>query len=640
MASEFSNIVTIDFETEGIKPRPEYPPKPVSLAIRYPSGLTKALAWGHPEGNNCTEEKAKAELEDVFRKYKILGQNMMFDLDVAETHWGLRPPTYDRWHDTMFLLFLLDPHSPTISLKPSAERYLGIKPEEQDLMYEWILANVPEAKKSTAGAYISRCPYAIVEPYHVGDVERTWQLFKFLYPRIVDLGMREAYERELKLMPILLESARRGMPIDTKALRRDLPRMERGIELADEWLRRELGVADLDVDKDRQLGKALYDHDALKEYYRTGKSNQIAVNKAVLTLDRFKDPRIFHVLQYRNSMQTSISMFAKPWLELAGKTGVLHPDWVQVRTSRVGADSNGARSGRIISVRPNFLNIPKKWKKAATAGYAHPAFIGEAMPLPFMRRYCLPLKNQQWGKRDFNQQEIRLFAHFEEGPVARGFKDNKDFDVHELVRAEAERKLTAAGLRSGFDRDTAKTAVFGKIYGQGVTGLMAVLRLRDDEKEVAKKIQDSIKTAVPSIDQLSKMLAKLSTIPVMDEFGRKGEPLRTWGGRLYYCEPPKYSEKFGRDMTFDYKMLNYLIQPSGADVTKETIIRWYEHPQRTAQFLVSVYDELDFSCEKSAMVHEQGILRDAMRSIETDVKMESDGECGSTWGTLEKFYEG
>lgn len=627
-------VITLDYETEGIEARPNYPPRPVSVALLWPGERrARTLAWGHPTGNTCTEREALGELKRAYAsRYPLLMQNGEFDLDVSETHFGLRLPNWDRWHDTKFLLALFDPHALTFSLKPSAERLLGIKPEEQDRMYEWITANVPEAarKPSTAGAYICRCPYQIVKPYHVGDLTRTLALFRFLYPRIVDMGMLEAYRRELKLMPILLENARRGMRLDVEALGRDLPEMERGVATADAWLRRRLGIDN--VDSDRQLGRALVDRGLLTEYGRT-RTGQVAVGKKHLTLSRFRDPKVWQVLQYRGQMATSLDMFARPWLELASSSRdgqTLHPNWQQVRSSRNGGDrTGGARSGRIICSRPNFLNIPKKWKRAISAGYQHPAWL-KVPELPYMRRYCLPDKGHRWGRRDFNQQELRLFAHFEEGPVMRGFLEDPNYDIHELVRAEAERRLIEAALRDEFGRDDAKPCVFGRLYGQGLTGLMELLRLTEAEKEVARIIQKAINTAVPSIKVMDDQLKDLA---------RQGLPLRTWGGRLYYCEPPQYSEKYGRNMTFEYKMLNYLIQPSGADVTKETVIRWHGHPKRRARFIVTVYDEIDFGTEPRAMRGDQATLRECIRSIETDVPMLSDGEAGPSWGDLRKWEE-
>lgn len=629
MRNRAPEVITADFETDKILPRPQYPPKPASLALHWPDGSYDLMAWGHPAGNNCTEREARNRYDKARRsKWPMLFQNGMFDLDVAETYWNMPLPAEDQWHDTMFLIFLNDPHAPSLSLKPSAERLLGIKPEEQDRMNEWIIDNIEAArqKPSEAGAYISRCPYQIVKPYHKGDLIRTRKIFDLLYPLIVEVGMLPAYQRELKLMPILLEAARTGMRIDVGGLARDLPAMEQAIETADRWLCERLKRPNMNIDSDQQLAEALYDAAAVTDWKRTPTKGKLSVSKKNLKLTDFKDQRIHHVLQYRSQMSTSVSMFVRPWLELAGAEDRIYPNWAQVRSPKGDrGDTKGARSGRIICSKPNFLNIPKKWKRAISAGYVHPEFL-KVMNLPYIRTYALPDKGQSWGRRDFNQQELRLYGHFEEGPVMRGFLSDPKFDLHEIVRAEEERQLRAAKLRDEFDRDLAKITVFGRVYGQGITGLMQALNLGDGERAVATTIQRAINAAVPSLQEMDDQLRELAD----EDFA-----IKTWGGRLYYCEPESYSKKYKRVMTYEYKLLNYLIQGSGADVTKETIIRWYANPKREARMVVTVYDEVDFSSAKSSMKQEHRYLRDAMTSIETLVPMLSDGEVGPSWGKLE-----
>lgn len=588
------------------------------------------MAWGHEAGdNNCTERQARGELLRAYRSnYSIVWQNESFDLDVAETHWELPLPPWQKRHDTMYLLFLNDPHSPSLALKPSAERLLGIKPEEQDLLKDWILANVPEAKRkpSTWGAYIWKAPYRVVKPYHKGDLTRTLKLFNYLYPRIVATGMLEAYQRELRLMPILLRNARTGMRVDLNKLETDLPVMKESVARIDDWLRKRLG--DINLDSDRQLGEALLKKRIVTDFEKTPKG-QLSVSKKYLTIDKFSDKNVYQALTYRGQMSTSISMFMEPWIELAQGTDnkVLHPNWIQVRSSKTGGDSQGARSNRIICAKPNLLNIPKKWKRAISAGYVHPNFVKVA-ELPFMRTYVLPAKGKLWGRRDYNQQEVRLFGHFEEGPVFQGFKENPRFDIHEGVRKEEEEALIAAGIRNEFDRDSAKTTVFGAFYGQGLKGLMEALKLRELDKPVGQLIHKALHRAVPSIRELSDQLKELS---------KQGLPIRTWGGRLYYCEEPKYVEKFGRDMTFEYKLISYLIQGSGADVMKEALVRYDQHPKRTEELIVTVYDEVNINLPKSkaGIKQEMTVLRDCMQSVEVDLPMLSDGEFGESWGRLQ-----
>jgi len=639
-------VIVADFETHQILPRPNYPPKPVSLALKWPDTREyELMAWGHGDGskaagNNCTEQHARCRYAAAREsKYPMLFQNgRFFDEDVAETHWQIPALPWERLHDTMYLLALWNPHSESLGLKESAAELLGIPPDEQDRMYEWIIANVPEArqKPSTAGAYISRCPYQTVKPYHKGDLTRTLALFNWLYPRIIDAGMGEAYDRERRLSAVLLRNARRGMRVDVPALERDLPAMKAGLNKVDNWLRRKLG--DINLDSPKQLGDALYDKGIVVDFKMTrggnGAAPQRSTSKSSLTLNCFKDPTVYHALTYRGQMETSIGMFVEPWLELSKTDGLLHADWSQVRKDKATGGQQGARSLRITCSKPNFTNIPKKWKKAIVAGYVHPAFIGTLPPLPFMRTYVLPHKGKRWGRRDWDQQELYLFSYYEEGPVMQGFLTDPKFDLHEGARAAEEEALIAAGLRTEFDRDSAKFTVFGALYGQGLTGLMVSLKLRDPEdRPVGKVIHQALHRAIPSIRELGDMLKAEA---------QAGRPVRTIGGRLYYCEPPKFVKKFNRDMTFEYKLLNYLCQGSGADVTKEAICRYDEHPKRREEMNVTVYDEInvDLPMSDKGSRQEMSVLKECMASI--DIKpltFRSSGEVGPSWGALKPWKD-
>ena len=639
-------VIAADFETEKILPRPDYPPKPVSLALKWPDSREwELMAWGHGDGskscgNNCTESYARSRYKRARdSRYPMLFQNgRFFDEDVAETYWGISILPWERLHDTMYLLALWNPHSESLGLKESAKELLGIQPEEQDRLREWIVANVPEVRRKPTewGAYISLAPYQIVKPYHKGDLTRCLALFNWLWPRVQEAGMGDAYDRERRLSSILLYNARRGMRVDVLALERDLPVMRAGLEKVDSWLRRRLG--DINLDSPKQLGDALFDKKIVTNFKMTAGGNgaapQRSVSKASLTLDCFRDPKVYHALTYRGQMETSISMFVEPWLELSKQDGLLHADWSQVRKDKATGGQQGARSLRIICSKPNLLNIPKKWKKAVVAGYVHPAFVGALPPLPFMRTYVLPSKGKRWGRRDWDQQELYLFAYFEEGPVMEGFLTDPKFDLHEGARVAEEVALIESGLRNEFDRDSAKNTVFGALYGQGLTGLLKSLKLRDPEdRPTGQVIHHALHRAIPSIKGLSDLLKGEA---------QAGRPIRTIGGRLYYCEPPKFVKKFNRDMTFEYKLLNYLCQGSGADVTKEAICRYYEHPKRQEDMIVTVYDEInvDLPLSERGTRQEMNVLKECMASI--DIKpltFRSSGEVGSSWGALKSWKD-
>ena len=121
---------TIDFETAGIERRPKYPPEPVGVSIQLPGERApKYYAWGHPFGNNCTKQEGQRALHQAWEaKDGVLFHNAKFDYDVATEHLNMPPLPWDKIHDTLYLLYLDNPHAMDLGLKPSAKRLLNMEP--------------------------------------------------------------------------------------------------------------------------------------------------------------------------------------------------------------------------------------------------------------------------------------------------------------------------------------------------------------------------------------------------------------------------------------------------------------------------------------------------------------------------------
>ena len=111
----------------------------------------------------------------------------------------------------------------------------------------------------------------------------------------------------------------------------------------------------------------------------------------------------------------------------------------------------------------------------------------------------------------------------------------------------------------------------------------------------------------------------------------RGEPIKTWGGRLYYPEDPGED---GRSKV--YKLINYLIQGSAADLTKQALVDWYYNSDRVGRFLVTVYDEINISAPADVETQAMGVLKTIMEEERLTVPMRSSGKRGPSWGALEK----
>ena len=617
--SKLTNLVTFDFETDAIEQRPKYPPKPCGVSIKYRGKAARYFAFGHPTENNCTKAQAVAALKDAYKSgLPLLGQNLKFDVDVAEEHFGLPIPSWERLHDSLYLLFLHNPHARSLSLKPAAEELLGMKPEERDAVFDWLVEHgfLLKSQWKKAGAFISKAPGKLVAPYANGDCVRTEKLFDFLMPKIVEAGMLGAYDRERRLMPILLANERAGMRVDTAGLERDLKVYKVAQAKADAWLRKRLKTPLLNIDSDVELADALEKNKVVTRWIRTPTGKRSTAKKN-MTVDLFDDKKVFTALGYRGRIGTCMSMFMESWLSMAtSNKGMIFTNWNQVRQTHGDEGNVGARTGRL-SCSPNFMNVPKDWYDK-NDGYEHPKFLG-VLELPFMRKYILPDKGEMIGHRDFSQQEPRILAHFENDKLCAQYNQDPTTDVHSYVN-EQIRLLTGLVL----SRRAAKTTILGMIYGMGL-GTLA-LRLGVDV-EMAKKVRNAMYTAVPGlrvVEQETKMRGKM------------GQPVKTWGGRLYYVEEPKLIN--GRMCTFEYKLLNFLIQGSAADCTKESIIR-YDTLKKSSRFMVTVHDEINISAPKSTIKSEMLLLREAMEGVDFDVPMLTDAKMGPHWAALEKLKE-
>jgi len=607
--------ICIDFETAAIEARPSYPPEPVGVAILLPGRVPRYYAWGHPEGNNCTKEEATEVLKDIFESWNpLLFHHAKFDLAVANEWLGLPVPSWDRIHDSMFLLFLADPYSLTLALKPAAERLLGLPPDEQDAVRDWLI-NHSIVKKGAKnfGAFISKAPGNVVAPYAKGDVDRTLKLFKLLMPKIKAEGMLKAYQRECQLLPILLENEQRGIRCDARLLREDLTHYETASAVAEQWIRYQLHSPNLNIDSDADLAEAL-DKLGLVSQWALTTTGKRSVSKKNLLRSHFSDTKLADALAYRSKLGTCMGTFMRPWLKMAEETGQVFTNWNQVRS-----EDSGARTGRMSS-SPNFQNVPKTFDidEPSANDYHHPAFLSVPF-LPLMRRYLLPDKHELWLHRDYNQQELRILAHFEDGPLLAAYLEDSQVDIHTYVQGLIKQHTGMYLLRN-----SVKQVNFGVVYGMGAPGLSEKLGISLDE---ARTLKNAHSKALPGLVTLEKGLKEVSD---------SGQPICTWAGRRYYVETPKLVN--GKTRHFEYKLLNYLIQGSAADCTKQALIN-YHAIKKHGRLLVTVHDELNVSTPSSARQEEMKLLREAMLDVSFDLPMLSDGKTGRNWGDLKAYKE-
>lgn len=667
---------TVDFESKPIRLRPNYPPEPVGVSIKRSTerGL-HYYAWGHPTKNNCTIREGKTALKKVWdSKLPIVFHNAKFDYEDAMVHLGLPELPWERLHDTMFMLFLDHPHATNFQLKPAAERILNMPPEERDAVKDWLMENQqhlrdtgwlpadvklsesPQAKPSDSGeprfwaAWISLAPGDLVGKYADGDVIRTEKLAKKLYVDLKRRGMLKAYDRERELMPIILRMEQQGLRVDLKRLRADVKLYTAVMEKLDVWIRKQLR---LDLTAKLNNGEVIVE--ALINVKKVDVSKLEKTDKGKWSsemeslTEAVTDKTLAGALQYRSQLKTCLNTYMSSWLAMATKSnGYIYTSWNQTRSAD-GKRSSGTRTGRLSATW--FMNIPKEFDPIFKHEFE--ALLKEAQgkgkklsegekkeierlkkkvkeagkvpfqlpPLPLVRGYIIPFKpGHVLLDRDYSQQEPRILAHFDGGTLMERYNEKPWIDFHDFAKAELEK----VGLF--YERKPVKNTNLGLIYGMG-TGKLAIKN--DMTVNEAKQLKAAVLKLYPGLKEMYDEMRRRA---------RANEPIRTWGGREYYCEPPKIIG--GRTQTYDYKMVNTLIQGSAADCTKQAVINlWKEIVRRKKKddwFILSqVHDELLMSVPEEDAVEAMEVMRQAMESVEFGVPMLSEGTISKTsWAAM------
>jgi len=447
-------------------------------------------------------------------------------------------------------------------------------------------------------------PGDLVGRYANGDTYRTRRLFEHLIDHINKTDMLAAYRREQRLAPILSQSEADGTRVDRERLGYDLEQAEIAFANATGRLLEIIGSCN--PDSSVELANALLSSGRAQEsdFLRTP-TGRLSTAKASMD-QAIKEPGLRGLLEYRGHLKTLLTTFMRPWMAIASHNGTLHPQWNQVK-----GDEYGTRTGRLSSSNPNFQNVPTELKGTAPEGLPQ---------LPFMRRYILPDEGCVLVSSDFNGQEMRIASHFAEGRAAEIYRNDPGADFHvevdKIIKAES-------GLDIG--HKMVKITGFSLLYGSGINSLAILLGV---ERNVAARIRTAYFAALPGFQEL------------MDDVshrGRIGQPVKTWGGRLIYAEPPKIVK--GHQWSFEYKLTNYWIQGSAADQTKEALTE-VGYRTRSRRFLATVHDENVYSVDPAHLDHEVAHIKASMETqTGWDVPFKAKVKVGPNWHDLESYHE-
>ena len=526
---------------------------------------------------------------------KVL-HNGVYDLDWIENGHGIE--VRGRCEDTMTRETLLDSYAYSYSLDACCQRRGVEGKNKADTIDAWYTAN---GFKGKAIENLDKVPFDIVGKYCVQDCKATYDLYFAQQPLLEEQNLLRANDIECRLYPLLMNMKRNGIRVDMSKLFGLMDQFEEEYETGIKEMEQKYGFAPetLSLNSAKDIEKMWRAEHLPIEYTATGKPS-FAAN----VLEDCTHP-LAEKIQHLRGLTKTLA-FLNSWVDYA-IDGHIHPCFYPAKR-----DDAGTVTGRWSSGDPNMQQVPARAEKH-----------GEEI-----RSLFIPEDGCILGAFDYKQIEYRVFIHFAEGPgadEARAEFHKHDVDYHWMVQ-------TMMGWATGNkDKDKeyrhiTKNLNFGSIYCMGA-------------RSFAKKFKRPLMKAHPDADPdnlvpLAEALMKMykTKIPFVDPTCRR--IMNTGERRGYVRTLSGRRQRMPLDHG-SYKLVNYLIQGSAADLLKKGLVdAWDAGVFKVLKLHAQIHDEIVFSIPKTREGYEACCkLYECMaHSYDLRIPIGVDTEIGPDWG--------
>lgn len=526
---------------------------------------------------------------------KVL-HNGVYDLDWIENGHGIE--VRGRCEDTMTRETLLDSYAYSYSLDACCQRRGVEGKNKADTIDAWYTAN---GFKGKAIENLDKVPFDIVGKYCVQDCKATYDLYFAQQPLLEEQNLLRANDIECRLYPLLMDMKRNGIRVDMSKLFGLMDQLEEEYETGVKEMEQKYGFAPetLSLNSAKDIEKMWRAEHLPIEYTATGKPS-FAAN----VLEDCTHP-LAEKIQHLRGLTKTLA-FLNSWVDYA-IDGHIHPCFYPAKR-----DDAGTVTGRWSSGDPNMQQVPARADKH-----------GEEI-----RSLFIPEDGCILGAFDYKQIEYRVFIHFAEGPgadEARAEFHKHDVDYHWMVQ-------TMMGWATG-DKDKdkeyrhiTKNLNFGSIYCMGARSFAKKFK-RPLMKAHPDADPDNL---VPLADSLMKMYKK--KIPFVDPTCRR--IINTGERRGYVRTLSGRRQRMPLDHG-SYKLVNYLIQGSAADLLKKGLVdAWDAGVFKVLKLHAQIHDEIVFSIPKTREGYEACCkLYECMaHSYDLRIPIGVDTEIGPDWG--------
>jgi DNA polymerase I-like protein with 3'-5' exonuclease and polymerase domains len=588
----------------------------IDLETKDPNIKTKGAGWATFDGHIVGFAVAAFDQQWYFPIHHDAGGNMDSAITTAWMQEVLKTPAKKIFHnasydvgwllvngfeingpivDTMVAAALINENRFSFSLNACAKDYLG------EIKNETFLNEKAKEWGIDPKADLWKLPAGYVGFYAEQDAALTLKLWQRFKTEITKQSINDVWDMEMELLPILIETRRRGIRVDE----------DKAASLKKEFVAREKTILNkikeqttmsVDIWAARSVAQ-VFDRIGV-DYPRTAKTDEPSFTQNWLV--NCNNPIAQLIRQARE-----INKFHSTFIDSIQR--YVHKGRIHSEINQLRSDQGGTVSGRLSYSNPNLQQIPARNKE-----------FGDKI-----RSLFLPEEGKQWGSFDYSQQEPRLVAHYA-ASVNEDFAGADDFI--EAYKNEAADFHQIVADMAGISRTHAKTINLGLFYGMGKAKLARELGISKDN---AENLLQKYHTRVPFVKRLAEAVtssaSKYGFIRTIR--GRKcrfdmWEPSTFGMNKAMQYEEAKaiYGNNIRR--AFTYKALNRLIQGSAADQTKQAMINCYKQGFKP---LLQIHDELCFSInDENDIKGVKEVMENAIENLKVPFKV--DVALGKSWG--------
>ncbi|MCF2592436.1 DNA polymerase I [Bacteroides caecigallinarum] len=428
-----------------------------------------------------------------------------------------------------------------------------------------------------------------VYKYACEDADVTLKLKNILEKELEDNGVKNLFEEiEMPLVPVLAYMERNGVRIDTDALKETSKHFTIRMREIEEEIYRLAGM-EFNVSSPKQVGEVLFDRLKIVEKAKKTKTGQYVTSEEVLEGLKTKHEIVGKILEHRG-LKKLLGTYIDALPELINpKTGRIHTSFNQTVTA----------TGRLSSSNPNLQNIPIRNENGKE-----------------IRKAFIPDDGCEFFSADYSQIELRIMAHLsEDDNMIEAFREEQD--IHAATAAKIY-KINIEDV-SREQRNKAKTANFGIIYGISVFGLAERLNV---ERKEAKELIDGYFENYPKVKAYMDKSIRVA---------RDKGYIETIFNRKRYLPDINSRNAIVRGYA-ERNAINAPIQGSAADIIKVAMVRIYKRFMDEgikSKMILQVHDELNFSVLQEEKEKVQQIVISEMQAA-YKMKVPLLADCG--WG--------